>query len=116
TFTSGTFNLNTVDGRLVVADFNGDGKAEPALVRDNGNATMSIYRWLSTGSTFTRTTDYVGTGSFALSNVGDRVAAGDVTGDGKADIVMAYQLSDGTFGYYVWSTGLTSLGRWYTSG
>ncbi|SCE86602.1 Repeat domain-containing protein [Micromonospora viridifaciens] len=115
-YTSGPYNLGPVAGRLVVADFNGDGKAEPALVHDDGDGTMTIHRWLSTGSSFSRTTDYTGDGTFRLSNVGDRVAAGDVTGDGKADIVMAYQLADGTFGYYVWSTGLTSLGRWYTSG
>ncbi|MDG4825011.1 GH25 family lysozyme [Asanoa sp. WMMD1127] len=115
-YTSGPFGLDSVGGRLVVADFTGDGRAEPALVRDNGDATVTIYRWTSTGSSFVRTTDYVGAGAFTMSNVGDRVAAGDVTGDGKADIVMAYQISDGTFGYYVWSAGLSSLGRWYTSG
>ncbi|MFC7546032.1 FG-GAP repeat domain-containing protein [Plantactinospora sp. GCM10030261] len=115
-YTSGPFNLNTVGGRLVVADFTGDGKAEPALIRDNGDATMTIYRWTSTGSSFTRTTDYDGEGAFQLANVGNRVAADDVDGDGKADIVMAYQISDGTFGFYVFKNGLTSLGRWYTSG
>ncbi|MEV4620840.1 VCBS repeat-containing protein [Asanoa sp. NPDC049573] len=115
-YTSGPYNLNPVAGRLVVADFTGDGKAEPALVHDDGDGTMTINRWTSTGSSFARATDYEGAGAFALSNVGDRVAAGDVTGDGKADIVMAYQISDGTFGYYVWNAGLSSLGRWYTSG
>ncbi|GAA4605725.1 hypothetical protein BJY16_005503 [Actinoplanes octamycinicus] len=115
-YTSGSFNLDTVDGRMVVADFTGDGKAEPALVRDDGDGTQSIYRWTSTGSGFSRTTDYVGTGTFRLSNVGDRVAAGDVDGDAKADIVMAYQNADNTFSYYVWKSGLTSEGVWYTSG
>ncbi|MCX5070344.1 VCBS repeat-containing protein [Micromonospora lupini] len=115
-YTSGPYSLGPVAGRLVVADFTGDGKAEPALVHDDGDGTTTIHRWTSNGTSFNRTTDYVGTGSFNLANVGDRVAAGDVTGDGKADIVMAYDLGDGTFGYYVFNQGLTSLGRWYTSG
>jgi hypothetical protein len=114
-YTSGPFALGAVDGRLVVGDFNGDGKAEPALIHDDGGS-QSIYRWQSTGSSFSRVTDYVGTGSFNLGNVGDRVAAGDVNGDGKDDIVEAYQVADGTFSYFVFSGGLTSSGVWYTSG
>ncbi|MEV4628060.1 VCBS repeat-containing protein [Micromonospora sp. NPDC049523] len=115
-YTSGPFNLGPVGGRLVVGDFTGDGKAEPALVRDDGDGTMTIYRWVSTGTSFSRTTDYSSTGSFNLANVGDRVASGDVTGDGIDDIVMAYQLADGTFGYYVYKSGVSSLGAWYNSG
>jgi hypothetical protein len=114
-YTSGPFNLGNVGGRLVVADFNGDGRAEPALVYDAGS-TQTIYRWLSNGTSFTRTTDYIGTGSFDLTNVQDRVAAGDVNGDGNADVVEAYQKSDGTFSYYVFLDGLDSTGIWYTSG
>jgi len=114
-YTSGPFSLDPVAGRLVVADFNGDGKAEPALVRDNGDGTMKIWRWLSTGSSFSRTTDYT-SGPFHLESVGNRVAAGDVDGDGKADIVMAYQKSDGTFQYNVFPHGSGSGGAWYTSG
>jgi hypothetical protein len=45
-----------------------------------------------------------------------RVATGDVNLDGKDDIVMAYQISEGKFDYDVFSAGLTSSGIWYTSG
>ncbi len=115
-YTSGTFSLGPVAGRLVVDDFTGDGKAEPALVRDDGDGTMTIWRWQSTGSSFSRITDWSAASGFDLANVGDRAASGDVDGDGKADIVMAYQISDGTFGFYVFKGGITSAGRWYTSG
>jgi hypothetical protein len=116
-YTSGAFDLTKVAGRLVMGDFNGDGKAEPALVYDNGNGTMSIYHWVSDGTSFQPATTFV-SGFFSLADVGDRVAAGDIDGDGKDDIVMAYQLSNGTFSFYTWKGGttLTVGGIWYTSG
>ncbi|MDX6298444.1 MAG: hypothetical protein QOI51_2301, partial [Nocardioidaceae bacterium] len=51
-YTSGPFNLGPVGDRLTVGDFNGDGKADPALVYDDGDASMRIMRWTSTGSAF----------------------------------------------------------------
>ncbi|WP_089021297.1 FG-GAP-like repeat-containing protein [Micromonospora coriariae] len=114
-YDSGPFNLGNVAGRLVLGDFNGDRKAEPALAYDQGDGTMRIYRWLSDGDSFNRTSDY-DSGAFRLSVVGDRMASGDVDGDGKDDIVMAYQQPDGTFSYYVWRNGNSSARVWYDSG
>jgi hypothetical protein len=55
-------------------------------------------------------------GPFALSNVGDRVAVGDVDGNGTDDLVLAYQNADNTFTTHVWKSGLSYGGKWYTSG
>jgi hypothetical protein len=76
---------------------------------------MRLYQWTSTGSAFSGPGTY-DSGPFALANVVGRMGAGDLTGDGRDDVVMAYQNSDGTFSFHVWSGGLTYSGRWYTSG
>ncbi|MBB5868065.1 hypothetical protein F4553_001444 [Allocatelliglobosispora scoriae] len=114
-YTSGGFSLAPVAGRLVVGDFAGDGKEEPALVREVGTDSMKIWRWTSNGSSFSRTTDYQA-GTFRLSAVADRVASGDTDGDGKDDVVMAYENPDGTFSYEVFQGGISSAGEMYRSG
>ncbi|WP_157747002.1 FG-GAP repeat domain-containing protein [Micromonospora rifamycinica] len=115
-YTSGPFSLEaTVGNRLIVGDFNGDGKDEPILARDFGSSTIVLYRWYSTGSSFSglSTATYY---SFDLGKVGERVASGDVNSDGKDDTVMAYANSDGTFTFKVFLNGTVTPANWYTSG
>ncbi|MEO3876815.1 hypothetical protein ABGB18_49400, partial [Nonomuraea sp. B12E4] len=84
-------------------------------MRDDGDGSMTIYRWASTGSAFGRSSDYT-SGGWTMSNTEDRVASGDVDGDGVDDIVAAYQNSDGTFSFHVWKNGVSNAGKWYNSG
>lgn len=99
-YTSGSFSLSRVAGRLVAGDWNADGKDDVAVAYDNGNGTFGLYRWTSTGSGFTSYAPWK-SGSFYLSNVGDRMVAGDWNADGKDDVIMAYQNSTGSFTYHV---------------
>ncbi|BCJ50117.1 hypothetical protein Asp14428_15920 [Actinoplanes sp. NBRC 14428] len=55
----------------------------PAVAYDQGDGSMRIYRWSSTGDEFDRASDY-DSGAFTLSSVDDRTASGDVDGDGDS--------------------------------
>jgi hypothetical protein len=116
-FQSGTFTMANVAGRMAGGDFNGDGKGDVAMVYDNGGG-LNIYRFFSTGSAFTSDTTVVATSGYDLANVGSRVGAGDVDGDGKDDLVTAYQYADGTFRYHVFLNGNSYQGPtgWFQSG
>ena len=116
-YQSGTFTMSNVAGRMAGGDFNGDGKGDVAMIYDNGGG-LSVYRFLSSGSSFSAETTVVATSGYDLANVGSRVAAGDVNGDGKDDLVAAYQYSDGTFRYHVFLNGNSYQGPtgWYQSG
>jgi len=84
TFTvrSGVFDSNTFNpADTVVADFNGDGKLDVAMV-ENGNNKVSVF--LGKGDfTFPTNADYA-VGASPIS-----IAAGDFNGDGKPDLVVA---------------------------
>lgn len=76
--------------RLAVGDIDGDGKADVVIAAAAANGRATYYLGRSTGDGhFTRTT--------ALTNQPRPVAitAGDVTGDGKADLVTAVPASKG---------------------
>jgi hypothetical protein len=115
-YTSGSFSLAAVGGRMVGGDFNGDGKGDVAMLYDTGG-TMKVFRFISNGSSFSAIGDTYPTG-YNLNNVGKHVAAGDANGDGKDDIVAAYQYPDGTIKFHVFlsGSGTVAASTWYSSG
>ncbi|HTC94233.1 MAG TPA: FG-GAP-like repeat-containing protein [Terriglobales bacterium] len=79
---SGVFDSNTFNpADAALADFNGDGKLDVAMV-ENGNNKVSVF--LGKGDfTFPMNADYA-VGANPIS-----IAAGDFNGDGKPDLVVA---------------------------
>ena len=79
---SGVFDSNTFNpADAALADFNGDGKLDVAMV-ENGNNKVSVF--LGKGDfTFPTNADYA-VGASPIS-----IAAGDFNGDGKPDLVVA---------------------------
>jgi hypothetical protein len=90
-------------------------KVAPALLKSMGDGRATILRWTSTGSRFDRDTDWVGTGSSNLDLIGDRVAAGDVDGDGRDDLVAVKQNTDATFTIHVWRRAVEDNTSWFQS-
>lgn len=116
-YESGSYDLARDEGRMVAGDWNGDGRADLALGHDYGNNSARIVRFTSTGSSFSHTAnDWSVSSGYAFSRVGDRMAAGDVNGDGLDDIAVAYSYSP-SFRFHVWLSGATYRGStgWYES-
>jgi hypothetical protein len=80
-FTPPTFPVGSAPVAQVVGDFNGDGKADLAVVNEGSN-TVSVLLGNGDG-TFQTKTDYP-TGAFPVG-----VAVGDFNGDGHLDIAVA---------------------------
>ncbi|WP_433041774.1 LamG-like jellyroll fold domain-containing protein [Dactylosporangium sp. CS-033363] len=73
-----------------VADFNGDGKADLVQFYQQDNNRTMIYVNPSDGARFTGRTMYWDSGANGLSMALAKPVVADVTGDGKADVVVYY--------------------------
>jgi Fibronectin type III domain/FG-GAP-like repeat len=73
---------------LEVADVTGDGLDDLVVMSGQGNApSFSVLAQVATGGFGTAATYSVGTGSFMLTH---GIGVGDVTGDGRNDVVASY--------------------------
>ena len=75
--------------RLTVGDVNGDGCDDLVALYDRGHASAALYRFVSHGTKFVLSTGWrARRGTFSCARA--QLAAGDVTGDGRDDVLILY--------------------------
>ena len=77
----------------LVADVNGDGYADYIFVTNEGINGVKVWVCLSTGSGLTTPQAWWNSAGYSYSNI--KFNIGDLTGDGKAELVMTAKRSDG---------------------
>lgn len=98
--TSGYHAAKTT-GRVVAGNFNGDNKADLAVIYDCGNNSMRIHVFESNGKSFVTNSNYewaIRDGNYDANKVTGRVVAGDYNSDGLDDIAVFYDYSSTTGG------------------
>ncbi|WP_148256674.1 RICIN domain-containing protein [Kribbella flavida] len=101
---SGGFALSRT--RPVQGDFTGDGRADLAMFRDEPGHRVGLYLLISDGDRYDALSGPVWSRATpGWTVVSARVAAGDVTGDGLADIVLQLNTGNGNWQVMVYPGG-----------
>lgn len=104
-FSASSYPIQYVES--VVGDFNGDGKQDVILVRDDGTAAAA----LSNGDGTLKISSSVITPAIKPACPLGNAAIGDLNGDGKQDIVFVYQGDSGCGGTTISSGYFVVLGN-----
>jgi len=92
----GWYNANNVTGRVVAGDFNGDGKCDIAAFFDYGNNRTRIFRFMSTGSSFSQLPCWdSGYGNFSAGSMTGCVVSGKFNNDNYFDVATFYNYNEG---------------------
>lgn len=102
------YDSNNIEGRIIVGDYDGDGKDDIATFYNYYSGYDRIHVFLSTGSSFgyEGNSGWWGATQYDPNRVTDRMVSGDFNGDGYDDIAAFYDYYSGNDKMHVWlSTG-----------
>jgi hypothetical protein len=103
--------------RAVQGDFDGDGRADTALFREEAGHRIALYLLKSDGSRYDALSDPVWNSNGAAWSLSSaRMVSGDVNGDRAADILVQLNNGDGTWKTMVYLGGqLASPVQWLST-
>jgi YD repeat-containing protein len=109
---SGSFCLSCA--QWAAGDIDGDHQADLVALYDLGTeqgvAAVALYEWFSTGSSFAsqgQVWTSIGRGAFSFASAA--FLAGNVSGDGHADLLAPYDLGSGATAVNAWFTNWTYI-------
>ena len=93
--------------RMDLGDFSGDGKADIVAFEPDGSGKYRIMRGLSSGSGISSWSQVLGGLSYP-----QKAAVGDLTGDGKADVVAVESQGGGQYRYMLGKSSGSGISSW----
>lgn len=99
------YDLGQVAGRMVAGRMAGSGHADVAFGRATADGRIVTERFETAPTGGVAALSSVASGTMPAPQVGNRMAAGDITGDGADDVVYAFAAGDGTLDFVAWASG-----------